>query len=61
MRNWFVVWEINAMKVGDIIILSHVVTSSEDLVEKVQVFIFLETMSLLNAEIEMLQVAWNLQ
>ena len=55
------VWEINAMKVGDIIILSHVVTSSEDLVEKVQVFIFLETMSLLNAEIEMLQVAWNLQ
>jgi len=61
MRNWFVVWEINAMKVGDIIILSHVVTSSEDLVEKVQVFIFLETMPLLNAEIEMLQVAWNLQ
>ena len=59
MRNWFVVWEINAMKIGDIIILSHVVTSSEDLVEKVQVFIFLETISLLNACREKLQVAWN--
>jgi hypothetical protein len=38
-----------------------VVTSCEDLVEKVQVFIFLETVSLLNAEIETLQVAWSLQ